>query len=81
MEAELNEIRRLLAAMSGDDDGEDWEKMDMNAEVLIIYSDTDGKHKDLPPLKPRCLANEILSRGTLGEAMEMAEHPACGEKR
>ena len=43
MEAELNEIRRLLAAMndtqhseSGDDDGEDWEKMDMNPEVLVI---------------------------------------------
>ena len=70
--AELNDIRCLLAAMDearysdgeDDDGGECESEMDMDTDV-VIYSDTDGKHRELLPLTPRHFASEILGHGTL----------------
>ncbi|CAE7720661.1 ML3 [Symbiodinium sp. CCMP2456] len=69
--AEPTDILRLLRVMNEaryddceDDDNEDCEEMDMNADGPI-HSDADGKHRDLPPLKPRYPVSKILSRGNL----------------
>ena len=69
--AESTDILRLLREMHEaqyddceDDDSEDCEEMDMNEDVPI-HCDADGKHRDLPPLKPRQPVSKILSRGNL----------------